>query len=521
MSSLLLRRVRVVPLDPGPASARPASAGPAGAGPAGTGPASTGLSDVLIEGGVITRVRPAGITPASTVARPAGVREVAADGRWLIPGLWDAHVHLGQWALASRRLDLSRTSSPEQVLALVARAAREGQPVVGTGQRAGTWGRQVTVTELDAVSGDLPVVLVNADFHHAWLNTAALDRLGLARRNVVVAEAEWFAAYPRVAGFECPASAGDYQRVLRDAAARGVAGLVDFEFGAPWTDWARRWHEGCDSLRIRWSPYDGQLDSVRAAGLRTGAALPGAGADGGTDGRLTVGSLKIISDGSLGTRTAWCRQPYADTGGFGAPSQPADELAAVIAEGRRLGLSVATHAIGDQALETALAAYAATGAGGSIEHAQLTTGRALADLARLGLVASVQPAHLLDDHPTMDRVWGDRTERCFTLRSMLQAGVEVRLGSDAPVAPLDPWLAIATAVHRGQPGDESWHPEQAITPTEAIVACVDGRRIAVGQPGDVALLDADPLAVGPAGLRSMRVALTAVAGRVVHEACSG
>jgi predicted amidohydrolase YtcJ len=492
MTSLLLRRARVVPLD------RSATPEPV---------------DVLIEGGVITWV--------GAGTRPGGVQVVEADGRWLVPGLWDAHVHLGQWALASRRLDLSRTSSPEDVLALVAEAARRGRPVVGAGQRAGSWTRPVTVAELDAVCAEVPVVLVNADFHHAWLNTRALDALGLARRDVVVAEAEWFAAYPKVTSFEAPAGPADYQRVLRKASAQGIAGLVDFEFDAPWADWAQRWHQGCDGVRIRWSPYAGQLDSVRAAGLRTGAGLPGGGANGGTDDRLTVGSLKIISDGSLGTRTAWCHQPYADTGGFGAPNQSADELAALIAEGHSSGLSVATHAIGDYALEAALAGYAAAGAGGSIEHAQLTTSRGIAGLARLDLVASVQPAHLLDDRETMDRVWADRAERCFTLRSLLDQGVSVALGSDAPVAPLDPWLAIAAAVHRGQPGDDPWHPEQAITTAEALAACVDGRRISRGQPGDVALLDADPLAADPAGLRTMRVALTVVAGRVVHDAQAG
>jgi predicted amidohydrolase YtcJ len=478
----LLRRVRCVPLD-GPAHADPV--------------------DVLIsEDGVIAQI--------GAVPRAPGVPEVDGDGRWLIPGLWDAHVHLGQWALASRRLDLSRTSSPEDVLALVARAARHGRPVIGTGQRAGTWARQVTVAELDAACGGFPVVLINGDFHHAWLNTAALDALGLARRDAVVAEAEWFAAYPRVAGIEGAASPADYRRVLSDAAAKGITGLVDFEFGVPWSDWAQRWHEGGDLLRIRWSPYAGQLDAVRAARLRSGASLPGA------DDRLTVGSLKIISDGSLGTRTAWCHQPYADTGGCGAPNLPGDMLAALVDEGRRAGLSVATHAIGDRALEVALAAYAATGARGSIEHAQLTTSRAIRQMSRLGLVASVQPAHLLDDRQTVDRVWADRAHRCFTFRSMLGHGIRLALGSDAPVAPLDPWLAIATAVHRGHPGDGSWHPGEAITVAEAIAASADGRRIAVGQPGDVALLDSDPLASDAAGLRAMRVALTTVAGRVVH-----
>lgn len=481
MSSLLLRHVRLVPLD-GPAAADPV--------------------DVLIEDGLITGI--------GAVARPPGVPVVNGDGRWLIPGLWDAHVHLGQWALAGRRLDLSRTSSPEDVLALVAQASRQGRAVVGTGHQAGAWARPVTVAELDAVCAEVPVVLVNSDFHHGWLNTAALDALGLARRDGTVAEAEWFAAYPRLAGLEGSPAAADYRKALVDAAARGVVGLADFEFGAPWTDWAQRWHEGCDLLRIRWSPYAGQLDSVRAAGLRSGTSLPGA------DDRLTVGSLKIISDGSLGTRTAWCREPYLVAGGLGAPSLPEGELAGLLAEGRRIGLSVATHAIGDRAVEVALAAYAATGARGSIEHAQLTTAREITEMSRLGLVASVQPAHLLDDRQMMDQVWADRTDRCFMLRSMLDQGVEVALGSDAPVAPLDPWLAIAAAAHRGQPGDEPWHPEQAVTAAEAIAAATDGRRVAVGQPGDVALVESDPLASDAAGLRAMHVALTCVAGRIVY-----
>jgi hypothetical protein len=482
MPSVLLRQVRVVPLS-GPSAAEPL--------------------DVLIEDGFITEIVP--------MVRSRGVPEVDGAGRWLIPGLWDAHVHLGQWALARRRLDLSQMSSPEDALALVAQAVRSGRLVVGTGHRAGTWPRPVTVAELDAVSAGVPVVLVNADFHHGWLNTAALDAFGLPRRDTVVAEAEWFAAYPRVVALEGAPSPADYRKVLDAAAAHGVVGLVDFEFSAPWSDWAERWHRGCDLLRVRWSPYADQLDSVRQAGLRGGTPLPGA------DDRLTVGSLKIISDGSLGTRTAWCHEPYADTGGFGAPNLPGEELATLLTEGRRAGLSVATHAIGDRAMDVALAAYAATGANGSIEHAQLTTDQAIAELARMGLTASVQPAHLLDDIQTADRVWPGRTDRCFALRTMLDRSVKVAFGSDAPVAPLDPWLAIAASVLRGEPGSAPWHPEQAITIAEAIAASVDGRCVAVGQPGDLALLDSDPLASDADGLRAMRVALTCVAGQIVHS----
>ena len=136
---------------------------------------------------------------------------------------------------------------------------------------------------------------------------------------------------------------------------------------------------------------------------------------------------------------------------------------------------MAIHAIGDAALELAMDAFEATGARGSIEHAQLITTRELRRMARLGISASVQPAHLLDDRDTTIQIWPDRADRCFAFRSMLDQGVELRLGSDAPVAPLDPWLAMAAAVHRSADEREPWHPEQALTASEALAASTDGQ----------------------------------------------
>ena len=485
-----------MPLEPVGDPGAPGGPGALGA------PAYAGPVDVLVRAGVVA---------AGGADLPDdGVDPRDAEGRWLLPGLWDAHVHLGQWALASRRLDLGSARSPEEALAAVAEAVAEagGRPVVGMGHRAGTWSRPVTVAELDAVSGAVPVVLVNGDFHHGWLNTAALDALGLPRRDGVVAEQEWFDAYPRLTAIVGGPTAEDYRRVLGAAAARGVVGVVDLEFGAPFTDWAERWEDGCDLLRIRWAAYADTLGAAIDAGLRTGTELaPG----------LTVGPLKIISDGSLGTRTAWCCEPYADTGGHGAPNLTAEELTALVARGHAAGFAVATHAIGDRALTEALAVYAATGARGSIEHAQLVTRDAVDEMARLGLTASVQPAHLLDDRETSERVWPGRGERSFALRWLADAGVRLALGSDAPVAPLDPWLAVSAAVHRGAPDDEPWHPEQSLTTREALAASVDGRRTRPGEPGDLVLLDTDPLAASAAELRSMTASLTVVGGRVVWQ----
>ncbi|HET8559742.1 MAG TPA: amidohydrolase family protein, partial [Marmoricola sp.] len=123
--------------------------------------------------------------------------------------------------------------------------------------------------------------------------------------------------------------------------------------------------------------------------------------------------------------------------------------------------------------------------------------------------------------------WPDRAERCFALRSMLDAGVELAMGSDAPVAALDPWLTLAAAVHRTGDDREPWHPEQSITPAEALASSTDGQGTpGVGSRADLVLLDDDPLAtdlpaddtaaVG-ARLRQMRVAATFVGGRATHS----
>jgi predicted amidohydrolase YtcJ len=146
-------------------------------------------------------------------------------------------------------------------------------------------------------------------------------------------------------------------------------------------------------------------------------------------------------------------------------------------------------------------------------------------MGRLGVRASVQPAHLLDDRDVTQQCWPDRADRCFPLRSMIEAGVRLVMGSDAPVASLDPWLAMAAAVHRSADEREPWNPSQSLTTPEALAASTDGQAtVAPGSRGDLVILDDDPLktatdsGAAAAHLRGMRVAATLVAGRATHLA---
>ena len=396
MTSHLIRRARLVPLAPDDR-------------------VPDDPVDVLVEDGTVTEVGPG-------LVRPAGVEESDAAGRWLAPGLWDQHVHLAQWTLAHQRLDLAGARSPEDATRMVAErvAAYPDLPVIGWGHRSGGWDRDVTVSELDAVSGDTAVVLISGDGHHAWLNTTALMHLAMPVRDSVVREAEWFAAYARLSTLvgNDGTSPQAYRRTLEDAAAMGIVGIVDFEFSGGAPEWAERWAAGCDLLRIRMATYADSLDDVIALGLRSGDTLPGC------DGRATMGPLKIISDGSLNTRTAWCCDPYADAYRLEYPSGQAnlsgDELRGLLARAHAHGLEVATHAIGDAAVAEALAAYAETGARGSIEHAQLVNRADVRRMAELGVRGSVQPAHLLDDRDLTEKIWPGRS------RALLRVPLDAR-----------------------------------------------------------------------------------------------
>jgi predicted amidohydrolase YtcJ len=487
VTDLLIRDARLVPITGGTAPAGPV--------------------DVLVESGVVTQVAPG-------VERPPGLEEYDAAGRWVMPGLWDTHVHLGQWTLARGRLDTSQMRSPEEAVALVAAKVAEqpGRPVIGWGHRPGTWSSEPTAADLDAVSGVTPVVLIAGDAHHAWLNRAAQAALELPLRDGIVAETEWFGAYERLTAItdigDDPAS---YRASLDDAAALGVVGLVDFEFTGGIQAWRDRWSEGCDRLRVEVAVYADQLGPVLSEGLHTGdLLLP-------DEPRLRMGPLKVISDGSLNTATAWCHQPYAAGADpahpAGAPNLDLDELTDLLGLARDAGLDVATHAIGDAAVDAALTAYERTGARGSVEHVQLVAHDDVSRLKRLGLRASVQPHHLVDDRDLTEQVWPDRTDRCFAYRWLVDAGVTVSLGSDAPVSPLDPWLAIDAAVRRTDDDRPAWHGEHALTRREALAASVGGRPgVHPGSPGDLVVLDDDPLTTIRPG-----VALTVVAGRVVHR----
>lgn len=481
------------------------------------------LMDIAVEGDAIVAIGPAGSLDT------AGHEVIDADSRVVMPGLWDEHVHFGLWAQRRRWVDLSSASSAAEAAAIMGAAVREtagnrGDAVlIGAGYRDGLWTDEKSTALLDSVTGAVPVLLLSVDVHSCWVNTATLRAFKVSGHDIdgSLSEQECFDLTVAVGSVDDDTLDAWVLEAAAAAAARGVVGIVDLDMAYNQPVWSRRASkvEGRYPLRVEAGVYPEHLERAIADGLHTGYELaPG----------ISMGPFKIITDGSLNTRTAHCVEPYLGVEGDvrGAMNFDLAEIERLLVRAHQAGFSLAVHAIGDEANRLILDVMAANGLGGRIEHAQLVRDADFGRFAELGVVASVQPEHAVDDRDVTDVYWADRSDRAFALRRLVDSGAQLIVGSDAPVAPLDPWVSIAAAITRTRDGREPWHPEQALTLEEAIRFSTR-TKVAVGEPADLVILDADPrwlvdacgsnAAAASDAVRAMPVWMTMSQGLVTHR----
>jgi hypothetical protein len=462
------------------------------------------------------------------------------DGRVLLPGFVDAHTHMTTLGRSLVHADLSAADSPGDAVALLrerAEAVDPGDWVLGFGYDESTWDerRYLTRNDLDAVTGAHPVAAVREDMHVASLNGVALDRLvdempdedvrrDAAGPTGVVVEAAVDPLYEAIK--PGPAETRDLLAAAqRYANERGVVGVHDM---------VRRSHApgvyrdmdlaGELTLRVRLNYWSDHLDSLQDLGMRTNH---------GSD-RVRVGAVKTYTDGSFGGRTAKLSEPYSDAAAAADIDDPAEatgqwvvppaELDDIVARADAAGLQATAHAIGDEAVDAVLDAFADCETPGEsrhrVEHAELTSDAAIERFADLGVVASVQPNFLKwagEGGLYADRL-GDRRTATNRYRDLLDAGVALAFGSDC--MPLDPLLGVHHAVNA--PSEA-----QRLTVTEALRAYTHGAayagfdedRLGTVEPGtraDLVVLDASPWDQ-PDAIRAVDVALTLVDGRVVFD----
>jgi hypothetical protein len=492
------------------------------------------------------------------LAGPA-TRQIDLRGRRVLPGLIDAHVHYYSWAISRRRLSLVDTRSLEDLRRRVREASRDrsaGAWVLGQGWNETRWHdpRMPTRDDLDEAVPDHPVLVWRSDLHLAVANTAALRRAGIDAetpdppqgridrdesgrptgilrelainlvRDIIPEPPEEQAVAAMREGF------GALHRL-------GLTGVHDHRImggadGPPaFRAYQRLQQAGHLQLRL-WMGIPGErLDEAIALGMR-----PGFGDD-----YLRVGHVKLFADGSQGARTAWMLEPYEDVDDVGMPLTPMGEIAEAVRKADRAGLAVAVHGIGDRTNRELVDVFERHAAGSArpstrvphrIEHAQVMHPEDVERMAALDVFASVQPIHVTDDIPLSETSLGSRARFSYPFRDMLDAGVPLAFGSDAPVADLNPLWGIHAAVTRQQRDgvpEGGWYPEQRLTVAEAVWGFTMGPAMVSGQgadlgsiePGklaDLVVLQRDIFTIDPMDIHEVGVMMTVFDGRVVYAA---
>jgi predicted amidohydrolase YtcJ len=493
---------------------------------------------------------------AELAALPAA-RIIDARGQLLVPGFIDAHVHFleGGQRLASVQLRQAR-SQADFVAAIRDYAATvpPGTWITGGDWDHENWGGRLPERQwIDAVTPDHPVWVNRLDGHMALANSAALRAAGVSRRTADVAGG----TIVRDASGEPTGVLKDNAMALvgrhvpdpslaamdkaLDAAMRYVAerGVTSVHHMGSWSDldvFARAHARGRLRTRIYAAVPLATWPRLRDAV----AARQFGGEDGRGDDWLKIGALKGFVDGSLGSHTAAFLEPFSD-----APKDcglfvntPAD-LYTWIEGADRAGLHVLVHAIGDRAnrelltiFERVAREHGARDRRFRIEHAQHLSPTDIPRFGALGVVASMQPYHAIDDGRWADKVIGpQRARTTYAFRSLVDANATLAFGSDWFVAPPTPLEGIYAAVTRrtldGRHPD-GWVPEQKIGVTDALMAYTAGAaygefaeqrkgRLSSGFLADFVLLDRDVFTVSAEQIRDTRVIMTVIGGRVVHE----
>ncbi|WP_454598701.1 amidohydrolase [Qipengyuania sp. SM2507] len=481
--------------------------------------------------------------------------QLDGEGRVMLPGMIDAHLHVMGLGLSRLTLDLSDTNSLDEALAKIREFAADNPArpwILGRGWNQEKWGlgRFPTAAELDTAVSDRPVWLQRVDGHAAWGNTRALEAAQIteATRDPAGGRVERVPGSRMPSGVFVDAAEELVQRVVpaprpveRDLAllraqevlhSMGVTAAADM--GTTIEDWQtfrRAGDSGRLSLRIM--SYAISADTMELiAGSRPTPWL--------YDDKLKLNGVKLYLDGALGSRGAWLKQPYADDpGNTGLPLMSQAQLRNILVRASNGEFQVAVHAIGTAANADALSAVheIADSFPGDrrwrIEHAQIVDPADIPLFGEHGIIASMQPVHQTSDRTMAEaRLGPDRLDGAYAWRSIAATGAPLVFGSDAPVESPDPFAGLAAAFTRTGPDGQpfgGWRPEEAVSREDALAAFTkdaafagfaEGRfgQLVVGERADFVLVDRDPLLATPEELRQTRVLQTWIGGRQVYKA---
>jgi predicted amidohydrolase YtcJ len=487
-------------------------------------------------------------------------RVIDLRGRRVVPGFYDSHVHLlgsgmrlGEVALKDAK---DEAEFGRRLREFDQKLPRDRWLLGGEWDHDRALGGQLPTAELiDKYVPDRPVFLRRYDGHMAVVNTRVLKMADITAKTADLPGGVIYRkpgtqeptgllrdnAMGLVDGLVPAPSETEIIEAVRAALAEarqaGVTSVQDMDGSGPaarrtlFRVYQQLARDGKLTVRVdlRW-PL-GEWEALDKLGVEAGFG----------DDWVRIGGVKGFVDGSLGSSTAKMFEPFVnEPGSTGVFVTPPDKLRRDITAADRAGLSVAVHAIGDRANAELLDIFAeAAKANGPrdrrfrVEHAQHLRPQDYARFKELGVIASMQPYHAIDDGRWAEgRIGAKRCASSYAFRSLLDAGAKLAFGSDWSVAPLSPILGIDAAVNRRTLDDKNpmgWFPEQKISVAEAVEAYTitsayaafqekDRGSIEAGKLADLVVLSRDILAEKERDhIAEAAVVLTVVGGKVVYE----
>jgi predicted amidohydrolase YtcJ len=477
-------------------------------------------------------------------------KDLGLSGTLVSPGLVDAHCHFahsGYWMLMVDLRGVTSLAKCREIIKQAAKNLKPGQWLLGRAWNHTIWeeGREPNKADLDDIVPDNPAVMTRACGHSSWLNSKALEAIGIGADTPDPPGGK----YDKGEDGEPTGMVREAMKIIRKntpglsleewkdailaiqakAVESGLTGVHTCESLNEWKAFKALEDEGKLKIRVHHLLQADDLDEAEAMGLK-----PGMGSD-----RLWVGHLKLFADGSLGAGTALLCEDYSDEPGCcGLPFLDSPELNEKVLKGYSLGYDVATHAIGDLAGQNAISAYAKGREKypgdhrDQVEHVQLICAEDLDRYRDMDVTASVQPVFTSTDWHVATRRWGEeRLNRAYIWKTMQEHGIRLQFGSDSPVEPIQPILGLQAAVLRQTPDlkpEGGWQPQERLSLEEALhgftanAAYTARKEDVMGslKPGnwaDITVFEKDLSQTPPEEWSKVEAAATIIGGEVVFR----
>lgn len=485
--------------------------------------------------------------------QPPDTGNLDLEGRLVLPGFHDAHLHFWNGAKLGRQIDLRSLTSLEAVLEKIQQAASQlppGEWIIGRGWDHELWkSRQLpNRSMLDRLSTGHPIYLKRVDGHAAWINTVVLNMIrynsktpdppgGKIMRYPGSSEPSGIlfdAAFELVDNIIPKLTLTQKYEVVKEALSYanslGITSITDNSPADLHPVYTELFKNGQLSLRVNlWVDYVEHLDSLRR-GFSRSAVPPEF---------LKANLVKLYADGSLGSRTAYLHAPYNDEpGNTGLPQYSFPALFEMAQNADEAGFQLGIHGIGDAGVKMILDVYQALqqqhpreNRRWRVEHAQMLDSLDFSRFRQLEVIASMQPSHCITDMHWAEKRIGKRAQFSYAWKTFLKNEVMLAFGTDWPVEPLNPMVGLYAAITRqdtlGFPAG-GWYPEERISLGSAVIAYTRGSAYAANsdswsgtlQPGRVAdfiILDRDIFNVAPEEVLHAKVLATYVGGKRVYK----